>query len=66
MRRKGEKGGGHAQGEGQGRQWRAGQGRVELGQAGLDRVTGENPTTRTTIDQSPITNQNPKRDEANT
>jgi hypothetical protein len=32
--RKGEKGGGRAWGEGQGRQGRGGQGRAELGQAG--------------------------------
>jgi hypothetical protein len=40
--------------------------RLGLGRAGLGRVAGRNPTTRTTTDRNPITNQNSKRDEVNT
>jgi hypothetical protein len=41
-------------------------GRARSGRARLGRVAGRNPTARTTTDQNPIANQNPKRDEANT
>jgi hypothetical protein len=44
-------------GKGQGCQGHAGQGWAELGQAGLGRVAGQNPTTHTTIDR----NTNAKR-----
>jgi hypothetical protein len=33
-----------------------------LGRAGLGRVVGQNPTTRTTADQKPIAKRNLKRD----
>jgi hypothetical protein len=60
-----EREGGHARGR-QGRAARAGPGQVGLDRAELSRVVGQNPTTRTTTDQNPIANRNPKRDEANT
>jgi hypothetical protein len=40
--------------------------RAGLGRAGLGRVAGQNPTTRTTTDRNPIANRNPKRDKTNT
>jgi ribosomal protein L15 len=48
---------GRAHLEGRGRQGRA-------GRAGSHR--GSKPTTRTTTNQNPIANRNPKRDETNT
>jgi hypothetical protein len=36
------------------------------GRAGLGRIVGRNPMTRTTIDRNPLANQNPKRDKMNT
>jgi hypothetical protein len=50
-----------------GRQGRLGRvARVGLGEAGLGRVAGRNPTARTTTDRNPIANRNLKRDEGNT
>jgi hypothetical protein len=66
---KGREGRGHAHGEGQGAKGtraRAGPSWARPGRVGLGRVAGQNPTTRTTTDRSPITNRNPKQDEANT
>jgi hypothetical protein len=46
----------------------AGPGRARLGRAGSDWVVSrdQKPTTRTTTNQNPIANRNPKRDETNT
>jgi hypothetical protein len=60
---KGREGSGHAHGEGQGAKGtraRAGPSWARPGWARLGRVAGQNPTTRTTTDRSPITNRNPK------
>jgi hypothetical protein len=51
---------------GEGRGARPGPGQARSGWAGLGRVAGQNPATRTTTYQNPIANRNPKRDEANT
>jgi hypothetical protein len=46
--------------QGEGGAWGEGQGRA--GWAGLGRVAGQNPTTRTTTDQKSIAKRNQKRD----